>query len=674
MPLHPELLLSISPALLRDLVAAPTGKKPAGTHGDLARGLFERAPSKKLGGVLSRIAPFLTPRGRLALHEAAVASSFPAPDALLALPHADVAPTLALDLERTTVPSRRRALRRLFALASLRVARDLPERPTYELLAEPTPAPVEPARVLSLLRRAFGAARLVDAWDARDADGTLRLALFLTQPTETRLTRSAKSKEPLAPRAETSIAVDVVCIAHDGSRVALTLAQPHLLPLYASALSLSLRSSFTLRPLQKVSPTALARAARSTRGLTALDAVGARKRAPDGRRFEARGPECLTDPAFAALAGYIDRVTLRGTTDAAADLDAFLQLPHRVEIPHGAHRAALTTLGIFSPGSLPDDARSLAPYDGHGDWRWRAVLGDGGFDRLTRAKLLLRTQAKHVSSREHRMHGAGYVVRDVPGEPELQYALAEDRALGARLVTAKDRVAWRLDVAALAAAMMRDLGAQPATSPLSLPGVLDLGVVVLASGKLRIVYAMAEPPAGWVEAVRRAAGVTMTPVVLVPKGHAGEARGMLEVELSVGEQLGAERVGRVLGRIAEALGLEAEVEACRRYDEEVVVDLASQRMWVVGVLVTLSDKSWRLVEYLAKNAGKTVTTKEIGNYISRSEYPDVSARKARAALEKQMKRVLAASGADISVVERLIVSEGRLGVRFGVGVRVIGAA
>ena len=221
--------------------------------------------------------------------------------------------------------------------------------------------------------------------------------------------------------------------------------------------------------------------------------------------------------------------------------------------------------------------------------------------------------------------------------------------------------------------MMRDLGAQPASSPLDLPGVLDLGVVALASGKLRVAYAMAEPPAGWVEALRRAAGVGMTPVALVPKGYAGEAKGMLEVELAVDEQLGALRVARVLGRIAEALGLEGEVEAWRLYDEEVVLDLASQRMWVVGVAVTLSDKSWRYVEYLAKSGGKAVTTKEIGQDVSRSDYPDVSARKARRAVEKQVRQALVAAVADAGVAERLFASEGRLGVRFGVGLRVIGA-
>ena len=39
----------------------------------------------------------------------------------------------------------------------------------------------------------------------------------------------------------------------------------------------------------------------------------------------------------------------------------------------------------------------------------------------------------------------------------------------------------------------------------------------------------------------------MTPVVLVPKGHAGETKGMLELELSLREQLGAVPLDKALG-------------------------------------------------------------------------------------------------------------------------------
>ena len=233
------------------------------------------------------------------------------------------------------------------------------------------------------------------------------------------------------PHAEIPVAADVVRVFPDASRVALTLAEPHLLTLYAAALSLSLRPSSTLRPLQTLSPAALSRIARATRGLTALDVVGARHRRRD-RRIEVRGPDALNPSDLGARTGYIDRATLRGGTDDGADVDAFLQLPYRVEISDGARgaalRAALTALDLFSPGALPDDARSLAPYE-HGDWRWRGVVGDTTFEQLCKAKLLVRTQSKHVATHEYRMHGAGYVVRDVPGEPELQYALAEDRAL-----------------------------------------------------------------------------------------------------------------------------------------------------------------------------------------------------------------------------------------------------
>jgi hypothetical protein len=294
------------------------------------------------------------------------------------------------------------------------------------------------------------------------------------------------------------------------------------------------------------------------------------------------------------------------------------------------------------------------------------------FERLCKAKLLVRTQSKHVATREHRMHGAGYVVREVPGEPELQYALAEDRALGARLVSAKDRLAWRLDERALAAAMMRDLGAKPAPVPLALAGVLDLGVVALASGKLRLVYAMAEPPAGWVEAVRRAAGVGMTPVVLVPKGHAGEAKGMLEVELAVGEQLGAERVGRVLGKVAEALDLVTEVEVWRRYDEDLVLELEPQRVWVRGVLVPLGDGPYRLLEILAREA-RVVPTKELGAKLSAGEYPDEAARRLKMKLEAQVGACLKRAG-DGWDARQIVVTEGKKGYRLGVSVRLVGAS
>ncbi|MGO8993771.1 MAG: hypothetical protein ACLQVI_10620 [Polyangiaceae bacterium] len=688
MPASPEVLLSLSPAVLRALLSAfastisPAAKKPPLAPPALVRDLFTHGASKKLLSVLStRVSRFSPRPGRLALVEAARASSDPRAEPWLAEPCADVAALLAIQLENETKAPKRRALRRLFALAAHRVERDLPERPTYELVAESSSSSALAApATLKLLERALGP-RLVDAWSATDPDGTQRFALFLKQPTENRLVYDEDAQR-VVQRRDVPIAVDLVRVspsptasADSRARVAITTAMPELLPVYSSALSLSLAPSFTLRPLSELTHEELARVARATRGVSRIDVIAIRYRRPDGERVEVRAPDALASWHAGPRTGYIDRVTLRFVLEGGAGaVDAFLHLPHRVEISDRAFeapvRAALSALGLFAPGALPDDARSLAPYE-HGEWRWRAVLGDALFERLRKTGRLVRTQSAHVSTHEHRMHGAAYVVRDVDGERDVQYALAEDRSLGARLVGPKDRVAWRLDTRALAAAMTKDLGARAAPQPLAIAGVLDLGVVTLASGKLRVVYAMAEPAAGWVETVRRASGVGVTPVVLVPRGHAGDARGMLEIEIDVAEQLGGRSVGRVLGRIAEALGIEKEVDPWRVSDADVLVDSRTDRVWVKGVSIRFNEHRWRFVSLLARKGGAVAATKDIGAAISKSSYPDVVARRMKRQVDRQVRRELEAQGEDASIVDRMIVVDGRLGYRFGVSVRVV---
>jgi hypothetical protein len=270
------------------------------------------------------------------------------------------------------------------------------------------------------------------------------------------------------------------------------------------------------------------------------------------------------------------------------------------------------------------------------------------------------------------MHGAAYVVRDVPGEPDVHYALAEDRSLGARLVGRKDREVWRLDRARLAESMRADLGATAVEGPnvVVIDGVLDLGIFALKTGKLRFVYAMAKPPKGWMSAARRACGLGVTLVVLVPRGH-GTSDGALEIELDVAQQFGLAPIGRVLGHAAQALGVEDEVEPRRLCDEDVVVDRATQRVWVLGVLVALTERPYGLLHELARNGGALVATKEAGARISRSGAPDVTARKAKAEAEKQIREALVDAGVSDAIVDRMIVVEGKKGYRLGVSARVL---
>jgi DNA-binding response OmpR family regulator len=146
---------------------------------------------------------------------------------------------------------------------------------------------------------------------------------------------------------------------------------------------------------------------------------------------------------------------------------------------------------------------------------------------------------------------------------------------------------------------------------------------------------------------------------------------VLEIELDVAEQFGARPIGRMLGRAAEALGGEKEVEPWRLCDEEVVIDLGGESLWVAGVRVALTDMPWRFVEFLARRGGKVATTKEIGQYLSRSEYPDVAARRTKADVERRVREKLQAAGVDADVALRLIVADGKRGYRFGVSVRVV---
>ena len=668
----PDVLLSLSPRVLALFLSTfgsglPPKAKSA-TPLDLARLVFFSPIAPKLLRALLLVSRFATAAGRAALVEAARAVGDPRAEGWLAELPADVAAKLAV--ERATAKGRARLrAERISDLALLRMERELPERPTYELLAR---APVaRDASVARALARTLGAT-LVDVWSHEGPDGTLHVALFTRLPALARFVLGPGGG--VESRLDANIAVDLLRVSPDGARVSLCTATPELLPRYVEALGLLLRPSFTLKPLHDLDPEKLARVT-LPRGVRAIVLVATRWRTPDGARVEARARDVLAAGALlgAARAGYVDRATIRVAVGDRT-VDAFLQLPHRIEIAEPAFepevRAALVALGLFDPGALPDDARSLAPYT-HADWRWRDVVGDEGWSALVRGKLLARVEVAHVATAALRMHGTSYVVRAVPGTKDTEYAVAEDRAYGARLVEPEERVAWRLDRDALAARMRADLGASrvDTASAIAIEGVLDAGQVALKSGKVRFVYAMSAPPRGWLETARRACGIGATLVVMVPRGHARGLDGVLVVELDVEEQLGVKRVGRALGRAAEALGVGAEVDRWRTCAEDVVIEPATQSVWICGVLVPLTDAPYRLIELLARSA-RVMPTKELGAQISSGSISDEVARKAKLRLEAQVTECLTRAGV-VWDVTRMIVTEGKKGYRLGVSARVL---
>jgi hypothetical protein len=85
------------------------------------------------------------------------------------------------------------------------------------------------------------------------------------------------------------------------------------------------------------------------------------------------------------------------------------------------------------------------------------------------------------------------------------------------------------------------------------------------------------------------------------------------------------------------------------------------------MLVGLSEKPFRFLEYLARHSEQLTPTKDLGAYVSSSEYPDAAARRIKGELERQLR----AAGIDDLLVDRLVVADGRKGYRLGVSARVV---
>ncbi len=168
------------------------------------------------------------------------------------------------------------------------------------------------------------------------------------------------------------------------------------------------------------------------------------------------------------------------------------------------------------------------------------------------------------------------------------YAVAEDWSVPSTTVADKELVMWRLDSGALVAKMRGELGVVETKG-----GAMDLPAGALFVGEggsraaLRVylvivgaLWSDAERAAG--RAYRSASGFAR-PVALVPEGRR-MGRDVVELELAIGEQLGAMSVGPRLAEIARELGVEDEIEPWRLVDPDVrlVFHAKSERVWLDG--------------------------------------------------------------------------------------------
>jgi hypothetical protein len=144
---------------------------------------------------------------------------------------------------------------------------------------------------------------------------------------------------------------------------------------------------------------------------------------------------------------------------------------------------------------------------------------------------------------------------------------------------------------------------------------------------------------------------------------------MLAIELDVREQLGAKRVRRALGRAVEALRVASELPAWRQWDEDLLVERKAAAAWVFGVRVALSGLPHGLLVHLAQTGG--LPSRELGARLSNSGTPDVTARKAKAEAERQIRDALVDAGVDPAVIDGLIEADKKKGFRLTIAARVI---
>ncbi len=639
--IHPELALGVSPKTWRALFTSFgfTAKLPSAPLA-LARVLWGIALPSPLADALAILILLGTAAGRDALVEAALDIAFP---------HDGWDDTSPAELAATLLVRRAKGgdLAPLFDRALIRLARGFVERIPYEVVA------VSAARVVTTKTLARALSGVVagpwsDAWITEDDDGNLHIAVLYAEPA-----RAQHAVTSAGPQLEVrrTLRADVLRVDVADGRVRIETARPTFVWPYVAAIGEALfgnthfysnRPAFTLKPLQRLS-------AEGFRGkklpVLAHSLIALQRDTGDDARFEGRSLDALASFELHApmTGGYYVRATLRfAVRGADRPVDVFLELPNKVSFSDPRFepqcRAALDALGIFQPGSLPDDITSLWPCE-HADWRFREAVTNGAFEAGIAAGLFTRVKSERVASEALRRLGRSYRAFELPGVTKKRYALGDDASVRAVTVDESSMMVLRWDRDAFMKKVRGELGIAAIARPSHLPPeVLVLGKLEVPSAKLYFVY-VAVPPAteeardALRDAITTAAGAAMVVVAFVPKGRS-VGLGRREIELDVAEQLGCASWQGKIGDIAERLGLTDEIEPWRaaRADAAIVCVEKTQEVYFHGVhLARLARSGRRLALRLAKAKGAIVGSFELDSFVSTSTVPGTAKRAARVA-------------------------------------------
>ena len=693
---------------------ALAGKAPI----EIARALFEGEQPAAIVDAFAEIDRFTHGGGPEALEEGAQLARFALDAEAIAQGPADVAAEViaAARGKGATATAARKALAR----AHVRMDRFFVHRPSYELVGELAGAGAGTAGaagerstrdvardlerlVVTWLKGSFRA-----LWLAEGDAGRLHAAILYVAPPSVEVSwpkvASARASAP-SRDVGSRVAVDVARVDPAERRLLVTPARAgHLAPLarvfggalYADPDHFGLRPSFSFKTLQALGAAGFARLAKPA-GVRAWAVVGCQWDSGREELIETRSEDALAslEARTSVDGGHFPRLTLRvepeargGTaagkgTAAAAAVDLFIQLPHRITVSDPRRQEAPARgrpgegAGHVRAGGAP---RRRADAGAVGPLRVAVARGAGGRRlRAPRAKEdpdARESQERRGLKLEHRWLGSSVKLTPLRGE-EVHLATPLDFSLPAFEVDDSEAHAWRLDEAPLAKHLAAAMGLRAGTLA-NVPGAIALGALVVKSGRAHVYYAAGGRRRASSRTVRAACKMGTAPVIVVPRGRRFAEEGIAQVEMDLHEQFGvAGTTGLVTGRVATALGVEDEVEAWRLAapDEVLVIDRKAKRAWLLGVeLVHLLDGSFRLFERLGMEHGGVVDVRVLGSYVSSSASdPDVVVRKRRGRLGAQIEKSFEAAGVLLppDLVEQLVMIDGRGGYRLGVGCKVV---
>jgi hypothetical protein len=615
---------------------------PVASHAALEPALVRASLADDTADALALVEAFAHEDGRRALYEAARALDRARAGWRDCTSPADLA-AYVVATARTDA-----ATGEVLECARIRIARSFPHRSWYQFVGKEPAQVGEPTQYLARLDAAF--ARLLDAtdrgpWRRVRAFGTLR-KLHFEFAHEDRALGGAAASPKLAPSAHRPVRSHLVSFDAASNRLFVWTASPDLVTdlvaLVAAELVGDARWFFEMPAVDLSALQAHAEEGKLPvhgGAFARLSLIGMTWDSGAGHSLAPRGADvyaALRRHGVGIAGGAIRHATVRAESAPGArgprTADLSIRPPYTVTCSEPdvapAFLREADKLGLTRPGATPRDYWTLAPYV-HSREEWLAT--PDGAALVERGFVAFDDRARRVRHPDHPHAGRVAPVFAIRRRG-ASYAPPEDPILGAFLVDDDALTLGAIDWPKLGAAIAAELrlDAPARAHPPDDDRIVRLGAIDL--GPQRACFLLCTEPcaASTLDRHRRALAPDLA-VFVIPEGRA-LARGFASVGLA--RLAGPYRP--LLAAAVRELGLQAIVPPTLYAPDgaRLVIHRDGKQAYLDGVpLVRASDAMVNALLFLADNAGRLVTAREIGAAISAKSDYDARARKTLRALD-----------------------------------------